>query len=175
MPTHPTLPSLRSILNVVERYRAIACRELYSVVPEIDDPTLDVPRVGYTRQCRLRGQPNWEVVQRGVPWDHTIHSLRHFRDVAECFDGYAFISVAYTTQELALETSYKGTVPPQIGDAFTVAVWPVFAVQYKAAKWVPLDTPNGVGKTMVELYRENGLFVFHTSDVGVYAPPTVET
>lgn len=155
MPARP-LPTLRAVLDVVERYRDIALLDLYNIMPEIDDLTLDVPRVGYTRQVPGPTGPEFHVVHRGIPWDHTIHSLRHFRDMADVFDGYAFIDMPYTTQELTLEASYEGGIPPQICDGFTVAIWPVFAVRFKSQKWIRVRRPPATDelRTMAELFAE---------------------
>lgn len=156
----PSLPPLKKILDGVAYYRTLAIESMYDVMPEFDDPTLDFPRIGYTHQYATQSGTDWRVIHRGVPWDHTIHSLRHVRDLAEVGDGYAYIEMPYTLASLTREASYKGTVPPEICEGFTLAVWPVLAVRYKSDKWLRLAAPEQGGKTMTQLFDETpGCFV----------------
>ena len=155
MPTR-TLPALRTILDAVDRYRRIAIADLNTVMPEFDDITLDFPRIGYARKVGTApgAPPEWRVIQCGVPWDHTIHALRHYRALAAAFDGYVFVSTAYTTEELALEASFDGLVPPQVCDSFTLMVWPVFAVRFKSGRWLTVARHHGPGVSLADLLTE---------------------
>ena len=159
----PSLPPLSKIIDSVARYRTLAIEGMYDVMPEFEDPTLDYPRIGYTHQYPSGSGPIWRVVHRGIPWDHTIHSLRHVRDLAEAGDGYAYIEMPYTLASLTREASYKGTIPPETCEGFTLAVWPVFAVRYKSDKWLRLDAPERGGLTMPQLFEETPGCFLHTS------------
>ena len=135
----PTLPALNRITNTIETFRRIAIDAMPDMFPDMD-VTLDIPRIGFTRRVGVGDFCDWETVMHSVPWDHTNHSLRHFRDVAEVVDGYVFIRVVYTTWENALEGTDQGEPPYEIEEAFSLAVWPVFAIRHKNAAWIDLNT-----------------------------------